>query len=157
MLTAVFVLALFAMKGYSGETVTISGQVTDFEGRPIDRCNVLLYYSDFSTAYETMTDKDGKYVMQSVKKGKYMTLYALRLEEYPRGSVLPKESQRLEFWAWNVIADRDLIINPRYHRLELYGTNAFKIFGGYDGLMIYFRPMSLGKLQKLDKDLIEDK
>ena len=61
---------------------------------------------------------------------------------------------RLEFWAWNVVADRDLTINPRYHRLELYGTYAFRTNAG---LMIYTRPMSTGKLLTYSKDVVTDK
>ncbi|NQX82047.1 MAG: hypothetical protein HRT66_08665 [Flavobacteriaceae bacterium] len=64
---------------------------------------------------------------------------------------------RLEYWAWNVIADRDMTIHPRYQRLELYGLTAFKVLGGGSGLWLYVRPMSLGKLLEYDKATYLDK
>lgn len=158
--TKLFLLILFAIginTIHAQESVTISGRVTDFNGNPIDSCWVGLDYTDFSTAYETYTDKGGFYSLDNVKKGKYMSLYALRIKEYPRRNEVPDEDKRLEFWAWNVIADRDLTINPRYHRLELYGTNAFRVEGGYKGLFIYTRPMSTGRLLTYSKDLQLDK
>ncbi|MDR2653233.1 MAG: carboxypeptidase-like regulatory domain-containing protein [Prevotellaceae bacterium] len=149
--------AFLCVTGFSQNTITISGQVTDFDGNPIDSCIVLVYHSDFSTAYETYTGKDGYYSIDNVKKGKYMAIAALRLKDYPRANAVPEKDMRLEFWAWNVIADTDLVINPRYHRLELYGTNVFKIEGGYNGMMIYVRPMSLGKLLLHSKEVYLDK
>jgi hypothetical protein len=137
-----------------GNTISISGQVTDFDGNPIDGCWVALYHEDFSTAYETVSDKTGHYVLNGVEKGRYLCMYALRLKEYPRENAVPDEDMRLEFWAWNVIADRDLTINPRYHRLELYGTYAFKT---YSGIMIYTRPMSTGKILTYSKEVVLDK
>ncbi|MDU1903323.1 MAG: carboxypeptidase-like regulatory domain-containing protein [Dysgonomonas sp.] len=151
------VLVLSVSNIFSQSTVTISGRVTDFDGSPIDSCWVGLKYTDFSTAYETYTNQDGYYSLDGVEKGNYMSLYALRLEEYPRLDRVPDDKKRLEFWAWNVIADRDLTINPRYHRLELYGTNAFKVEGGYNGLFIYTRPMSVAKLLSYSKEIQMDK
>lgn len=72
-------------------------------------------------------------------------MYAVRPVEYPSWSEAADEDMRLEFWAWNVLADKDLIIDPRYHRLELYGTVIFERSGGYPGVVIYTRPMSLGR------------
>jgi len=141
----------------SQETITISGQVTDYDGNPIDSCYVGLDYDNFKEAYPTHTDRDGYYTLKNVKKGKYQSLYALRLKEYPRTDLVADEDKRLEFWAWNVIADRDMVINPRYHRLELYGTNAFKVEGGYNGLFIYTRPMSTGKLLNYSKEILHNK
>lgn len=154
-----FFLFLIAVNisSYAQETITISGRVTDFKGNPIDSCWVGLDYTDFSAVYETYTDKDGYYSLNNVKKGKYMSMFALRMKEYPRLDQVPDEDKRLEFWGWNIIADRDLTINPRYHRLELYGTNAFKVEGGYNGLFIYTRPMSTGKLLSYSKELLLDK
>ena len=53
---------------------------------------------------------------------------------------------KLEFWAWNVPADRDIRLNIRYDKLELYGTTAFFEFGGRQELLIYTRPMSVTKV-----------
>jgi len=156
-LVSFFLLAVFITTGFAQETISIKGRVTDYNGNPIDSCAVNLLYSGFSVAYETVTDKDGYYILDNVEKGRYLSLYALRLKEYPREDAVPDEDKRLEFWAWNVIADRDLTINPRYHRLELYGTNVFQVEGGYPGMMIYTRPMSTGKLLSFVKEIVLDK
>lgn len=141
--------------GQALETITISGRVTDFEGNPIDSSVVRILYDTFESAYETYTSKDGSYKLEGIIKGKYLGMFAMRLNEYPQGSATSEDAMRLEFWAWNIIADRDMVINPRYHKLELYGTNVFKVEYGGSGYMIYVRPMSLGKFlaykQKKDK------
>jgi len=127
------------------DSITISGVVTDFKNNPKDSCLVELFNGNFKTAYETKTDKKGKYTL-IVKKGNYLALGALRMSEYPlAGSTLPKDDQRLEFWAWNVIAQEDLTVNIRYNRLEVYGVNIFRIQGADPGYTIYCRPMSLSR------------
>ncbi|MDR2146353.1 MAG: carboxypeptidase-like regulatory domain-containing protein, partial [Tannerella sp.] len=100
-------------------TITISGQITDFDGNPIDSCIIQLKDRNFNSAYETYSDKTGYYTLKNVETGHYLGMYALREKEYPRENAVPEEDMRLEFWAWNVIADSDLIINPRYQKLEL--------------------------------------
>lgn len=79
------------------ENITISGKVTDFEGKPIDSCRVKLMYSDFSSAYEVYTDKKGDYLIPNVEKGKYMALYAIRPKEYPRQNAVLSKDMKLEF------------------------------------------------------------
>jgi len=115
-------------------TVTISGQVTDFEGNPLSEANVFIQDIRFQVQYETISDENGYYQLE-VAPGEYASMYVLKLDLYPRMDAVPHEEMRLEFWAWNIIADRDLVINPRYHRLELYGTTAFTIYGGYPGFL----------------------
>jgi len=41
--------------------------------------------------------------------------------------------------------DRDLTINPRYDKLELYGFQVFEVLGASPHLFAYVRPMSIGK------------
>ena len=138
-------------------TITISGRAMDFDGNPIDSCIVKVLYSDFTIAYFTYTNKEGYYSIPDVVKGKYMAIYAIRPKEYPRELKVAEKDMRLEFWAWNVVADKDLTINPRYNRLELYGTTVFKQNGGYPTMIIYTRPMSLGRLLSYGQDMWKDK
>ena len=158
-----FLLMLFSLISCTAKvqenqnTITISGQVTDFDGNPIDSAWVALLHRDFSVAYETITDKTGHFVLSGVQKGRYACLYAIRLKEYPRMNAVSEEDMRFQFWAWNVIADRDLVINPRYHRLELYGFQVFEVIGGSPYLMAYVRPMSLGRVLSYGKDVYLDK
>jgi len=132
-------------------TITISGLITDFEGNPIDSSAVILMQKNFNPAQMTFSDEAGYYKLEGVEKGQYVALLAIRLNEHPLSKEMfgiepvSAENLRLEFWAWNVIADRDLTINPRYDRLELYGFRVFEVIGGPPYLMAYVRPMSVGK------------
>ena len=152
----VYILSCISIFIEAQETIKISGRVTDFNNNPIDSCSIFLS-SNFKDLHTTYTDKDGYYSLDSVQKGKYTSLCALRMKEYPRANAVAEEDMRLEFWAWNIIADQDLTINPRYNKLELYGTTAFEIFGGYPGLFIYFRPMSVTKVIRSEKENYSDK
>lgn len=142
---------------YAQESISISGQVTDFEGNAIDSSVVQLLSRNFDVIKETYSDKDGYYKLEDVEKGKYTAMYVIRPKEYPRRNAISEKDMRLEFWAWNIIADRDLTINPRYQKLELYGTTVFETFGGYKGLFVYFRPMSLTKSLLYGKDIYLNK
>ena len=135
------------------DSILLSGKVTDFNGVGIDSAFVQLKHANFSEAAHTYSDAAGNYQMK-VKKGRYFAMYVIRPREYPRANAVPDADKRLEFWAWNIVADKDLVINPRYHRLELYGVNIFQIQRSY---MIYVRPMSLGKLLTYSKDIVTDK
>jgi len=139
------------------ETITISGQATDFEGNPIDSCVVQVLDRSFEPLYEVYTDTNGHYKIENVEKGKYMGIYAIRPKEYPRDNAVPEKDMRLEFWAWNIIADRDLTINPRYHKLELYGTTVFEKLGNNSGYFVYFRPMSVTRYLSYSKENYLDK
>jgi hypothetical protein len=133
------------------DSITLSGIVTDFEGFPIDSALVEVKHADFKTAYETLTDSEGKYHLR-VLKGEYYAVGALKMSEYPiAGSTLSKDKQKLEFWAWNVIAEKDLTLNMKYHRLEVYGVNIFRIQGANPSYTIYCRPMSLTKYFSFSK------
>jgi hypothetical protein len=132
--------------------VIISGKVSYFDGSPVDSALVEIKNDDFSTAYNTYTDSEGYYEL-TVKPGNYLALLSVRMDEYPRFSSLPEEDQKLEFWAWNFIARSDTVIDIRYDRLEIYGLNAFRIYGATPGYTIYCRPMSLGLLHSGNDDL----
>lgn len=118
-------------------TVKVSGRVTDFEGRPIEGAVIELKNSRFDNVAEGVSDKDGRYSL-TAPKGTYMALAAVK--DY--------RVKSLEYWAWTVPADRDLEINPRFDRLEVYGINAWRPQGGYASYQIYFRPMSLTRTVK---------
>lgn len=125
--------------------IKISGKVKDYQGTPVDSCNVMVYNPDFTVAYETLSDQDGNYAIENVQEGKYAGICAMRIKEYPRMNKVAPELMNLEFWAWNLIADRDIDLDLRYGKLELYGTTAFSEFGGRPELLIYTRAMSLAK------------
>lgn len=143
------------MTAMAQQRVKISGHVTDFDGKPVSHCVVMLMDKHFHAVDSASTDSAGYYCIANVKPGRYMALTAVRWDEYVRFSKLPEQDRRLEFWAWNIIADKDLTINPRYHRLELYGTTAFCPIGT-NALMVYTRPMSATEAMKYDEKLYRD-
>ncbi|BDX39065.1 hypothetical protein CYCD_24200 [Tenuifilaceae bacterium CYCD] len=119
------------------DTFIVSGRVTDFGGQPIDSVTIRLKDKAFKNVYETITDKNGNYSIK-VEKGIYYCLYAIKLSEY--------RVNRLEYWTWNVPVFKDLIINPQYDAMEIYGINVFEPqVTPQETYMIYFRPMSLSK------------
>lgn len=138
---------LFCTVGYAQQqdSVTISGRVTNFNGQPIDSCSVCWYTPRFNPVSEGITNKDGYYTVR-VPKGKYQSVYAIYYPTYAHTALklgLPEAEHRLEFWAWDFIADRDTTLNIRYHRMEAYGIRAFRIPGAMPAYQIYVRPMSL--------------
>lgn len=143
---SIILICIFSFTAYATDLVKISGKVTDYKGKPIDSCTVLIYNPDFTEAYETVSDSQGDYVLDSIPKGRYAAIAAMRINEYPRLLQVASKDMKLEFWAWNVIADRDIVLNIRYDKLELYGTTAFLEYGGRHELLIYTRPMSVTKV-----------
>lgn len=137
----------------------IAGRVTDYGGDPVDSCSVMVFNPDFSIAYEALSDAKGYYRLDGVPEGRYAAIAAMRLNEYPRMQQVPAEDMKLEFWAWNVVLDRDMTLNIRYGKLELYGTKAFFEHGGRQELLIYTRPMSVTKAVRysdfMDKSAME--
>jgi hypothetical protein len=118
-------------------SVHISGTVTDFEGTPIGGAAVELKKTDFQSAYRCLSDAQGKYHLL-VEPGSYIALTAIVTEDYA--------TKKLEYWAWNIPAFRDLEINPRYDRIEVYAMNAWRPQGALPSLQVYFRPMTLQRV-----------
>lgn len=144
---AVLVLAAFCtLRGQ--QLVTISGRVTDFDGKPIDSVTVAWINPAFNGQYYAITDAAGRYTAH-IPKGRYAYAGGINMTEYPNaGSTLPQADQRLEYWHWNYLADRDTTLDFRYHRLEVYGINAFQVQGAEPGYTVYVRPMSLTRSQR---------
>jgi len=145
-LFSIIAICIISFSAYAADSIKISGKVTDYKGNPVDSCTVLIYNPDFSEAYETVSNSEGDYSLDSIPKGRYAAIAAMRINEYPRELQVAPEDMKLEFWAWNVIADRDITLNIRYGKLELYGTTAFLEYGGRQEMLIYTRPMSVTKV-----------
>jgi hypothetical protein len=145
----IITILVFTTISKGQEQFTISGKATNFAGQPLDSVTVYLKNNSFKNVYETLTDKNGNYSMK-VNKGEYYCLYAIKLSEY--------RVNRLEYWAWNVPVYEDMVINPQYDKMEVYGVNVFEPqVGPYETYMIYFRPMSLAKGLKMMADQKVDK
>lgn len=133
------------------EWAIISGRVTDFDGRPIAGVAVGWQNPTFDGCFTALTDSAGRYCAR-IPRGRYHNMGGIAMNEYPiAGSTLPEADQRLEYWHWNFLADRDTTYDFRYHRLEVYGINAFQIQGAAPGYTVYFRPMSLTRHQRWNR------
>ena len=136
------------------EIVIITGKVTDYQGLPMDSCSVCWKSPSFGNVVGTFTDKEGNYTV-CVPKGKYKSVAAIKMPSYASIAMqegkLKEEDYRLEFWAWDFVADRDTTLDIRYHRMEAYGLRAFRIPGAAPAYQIYVRPISLTRTLSLMK------
>lgn len=148
-------LTLLCSVGYAQQqdSVTICGRVTDYNGQPIDSCSVFWQNTSFNVVKEAITNRNGYYTTR-IPKGKYQNMGAIKMSTYPHTAKagLSEADQRLEFWGWDFIADRDTILDIQYHRMEAYGLRAFNIPGGMPAYQIYVRPMSLTRFFKWQKE-----
>lgn len=108
-LILLFILFFLYSAGYAQQrdSITIRGQVTDYNGQPIDSCSIFWQSPSFDDIKQAITDKNGYYTTR-IPKGKYQSMGAINMSTYPH-TVKPglaEKDQRLEFWAWNFIADR---------------------------------------------------
>lgn len=136
-LAAAYFTPASAVPAGAQDKARISGRVTDFENRPIAGASIELKDSRFETVAAATSGPDGSYSL-TAPKGEYMALLAVK--DY--------QTKCLEYWAWNVPANEDLVIDPRFDRLEVYALNAWRPQGGYPSYQIYFRPMSLTRTMK---------
>jgi len=131
------------------DKVTVSGRVTDFAGNPIDSVLVRVKDRNFNNPFQTYSDKNGYFSMK-VDKGNYNCIYAAKISDYRK--------TKLEYWAWNVPIFEDMVINPQYNNMEVYGINVMEPqVTPHETYMIYFRPMSLKKIIKLIESQDVDK
>jgi hypothetical protein len=156
-ITLIF-LPLMATAQTTKDSVTIHGRVTDFHGNPIDSCTVEWMATNFESITETVTNKEGYYTAR-IHKGKYQSMAAIYVPSYVHVASKngwPENKQRLEFWAWNFIADRDTTFDIRYHRMEAYGIHAFTVPGAMPTYLIFVRPMSLTRFLAFQKKYPKD-
>ncbi len=135
---------------FSQKKIHLYGHVTDFNNKPIGNVSIKLKQNlnflesknnIFENSYETLTNSEGFFLLE-IDEGMYYCLYAIKDADYG--------VSKLEYWAWNIPIYHDLEINPQYDRIEIYGINGFEPqFGPFNTYKIYFRPMSLTKIQNL--------
>lgn len=59
----------------------------------------------------------------------------------------------LEYWCQDIPLIQPVSLDVTLDRLEVYGLHVFPVKGAGNGLMAYFRPMSLDKYQRGETDL----
>lgn len=120
----------------------LSGFITDKNQAPIANAAVDLKDEHFETVYQAFSDDAGHYQLD-VPPGHYPFLTAVK--EYA--------VQYLEYWCQDIPLTKPLSLDVSFDRLEVYGLHVFPVKGAGNGLMAYFRPMSLDKYQRGEKDL----
>ncbi len=124
----VILLMIFSNSICGQSKVRIYGHVTDFNNNPVDSVSVWLKQNIdslelknkdkiFENSHETFTDSNGYFSME-VEPGIYYCLYAIKEVDYGK--------TKLEYWAWNIPVYNDLVINPQYDRMEIYGISGFE-------------------------------
>ncbi|MDR1704643.1 MAG: hypothetical protein LBS19_08155 [Clostridiales bacterium] len=126
---------LIECKEINCEYVTISGNITNFEGKPFRAAVILSRYGfiGFETGMGIWSGADGSYKI-TVPKGLYNTMYADD-DSYQKTS--------LENWGWHMILDRDERHDLKIGNSEVYSLCAWPNNGGFATLFAYFRPMTL--------------
>lgn len=121
---------------------TFSGQVSDFDGNPFPAVVMLYRYSfdDSPFIMGTWTDLNGRYSFR-VPAGIYNAMYSDD-NTYKISS--------LECWGWNIIADRDEVIDLKIGSGEVYSLNVSVNNGGNQTLFLTFRPMIYFKQEEYD-------
>lgn len=153
LLTSLFLLFYAISYAQQQDSVTISGQVTDFTGQPQDSTTIIWQYANFRIAAKTSTDKNGYYTAR-IPKGKYQSMAAVNFNRYlhTASTDVADADKRLEFWGWDFIADRDTTLNLRYHRMEAYGIRVFRIPGSTPTYQIFVQPQGLTHIQQTLKE-----
>lgn len=120
----------------------LSGFITDKNQAPIANAAVDLKDEHFETVYQAFSDDAGYYQLD-VPPGHYPFLTAVK--DYA--------VHYLEYWCQDIPLTKPLSLDVSFDRLEVYGLHVFPVKGAGNGLMAYFRPMSLDKYQRGEKDL----
>ena len=148
-----FLLATAFCHAQQQDSVTICGRVTDYDGQPQDSTTLVWQYANFRIAAQAQTGPDGRYTAR-IPKGKYQSMAAVNFGRYLHTAPahVADTDQRLEFWAWDFIADRDTTLDIRYHRMEAYGIRAFRIPGSVPAYQIFVQPQGLTRIRKAMKE-----
>lgn len=123
----------------------LDGYIKDKNNRPVALAEVELKDNNFETLYSTCTDTKGYYKFD-VPSGYYPFFFAVK----------GYKETGLEYWCQDIILNADLKLDAKIDTLEVYGLHAFSVKGAGNGLMVYFRPMSLDKYLRGAEDIAPD-
>ena len=118
------------------------GYARSKDSQPISGAVVEIKDTDFQTLYWTESDEQGFYQIDAANA------------VYPFVAAVKDYGVRyLEYWCQNLDLNQDQRLDVKFDTLEIYGLHPFWIKGGLNALMVYFRPMSLDKFQKGERDI----
>lgn len=120
----------------------ITGVISDKNGKAMEDVTVILKNEYFEDVVCTTTNAKGEYFLDAEDKN-YSFMIAVK--DYGE--------KYLEYWCQNINLSKDLVINASIDKLEIYGLHCFRVKGAYPSLMVYFRPMSLEKFLRKEKDI----
>ncbi len=123
----------------------LDGYIKDKYDQPVEQAVVELKNNSFETLFTACTDTEGYYRFD-IPAGYYPFFFAVK--GY-------KESG-LEYWCQDIVLDADLQLDAKIDTLEVYGLHCFTVKGAANGLMVYFRPMSLDKYLRGAEDIAPD-
>ena len=123
----------------------LDGYIKDKNNQPVALAEVELKDNNFETLYSTCTDTKGYYKFD-VPSGYYPFFFAVK----------GYKETGLEYWCQDIILNADLKLDAKIDILEVYGLHAFSVKGAGNGLMVYFRPMSLDKYLRGAEDIAPD-
>ena len=112
----------------------LDGYIKDKNNQPIALAEVELKDNNFETLYAVCTDTEGYYKFD-IPSGFYPFFFAVK----------GYKETGLEYWCQDIVLNADLQLDAKIDTLEIYGLHAFSVKGAGNGLLIYFRPMSLDK------------
>lgn len=120
----------------------IKGYVTDQNQLPVIGALIEVKGEDFITLYRAESNESGYYQLD-IPSGRYPFLTAVK--DYG--------VHDLEYWCQNISLQSDMSLDVSFGKLEIYGLHVFSVKGAGNGLMAYFRPMSLVKFQQGERDI----
>ena len=120
----------------------LDGYIKDKNNQPVALAEVELKDNNFETLYSTCTDTKGYYKFD-IPSGYYPFFFAVK----------GYKETGLEYWCQDIILNADLKLDAKIDTLEVYGLHAFSVKGAGNGLMVYFRPMSLDKYLRGAEDI----
>lgn len=123
----------------------LDGYVTNKSGFPIEKALIEIKNESFVTIYSTESNEDGYYQFDiPARRYPFMTVVKDYAVDY------------LEYWCQNIPLFTDLSLNASFDTLEIYGLHVFNVKGAGNGMMVYFRPMSLSKYKQGALDIAPD-
>ncbi len=111
----------------------IHGHITDFGGNPL-RSFILIKPDAFEDVSAVWSDNEGYYEL-TLPERTYNCFYT------NDGNY---KSTTLEAWSWHMIVDQDQELDYKIGTGEVYNLNVWPNNGGFNSLLLSFRPMVLG-------------
>ena len=121
----------------------IYGHMTDFKGNPL-RSFISVKPDAFEDVSAVWSDADGYYEI-TLPERTYNNFYV------NDGNY---KTTTLEAWSWHMIVDEDLKLDYKIGTGEVYNLSVWPNNGGFNSLLLSFRPMVLGDRSNVNSKMI---